>query len=496
MTKIAAGSNATFLVPASSTVTVTGGLIRFEYPSGTVVYEGDAAGQSFGPFSSVANATITCLIGGCDYAVDAVTAHTTYDSANVAITGGVISTGVSLRAPTVVLFGDSRTADCNLDVSPNQYSTNMSWWDWGAAQVVGGPPLDVIANAGVAGNTTTQMQARLYTDVIAKRPGHATIWAGTNDPWASISEVDASFARMASMIDQMRAAGIYVFVISETVANSKGTTFPAYVLRYNDLLRAYCALNAGCEFWDFNSQIIDPTSANGFPKASMLRDGLHLSPLGASTVGKNVVAQKLARFSAGITSLVTSPIDTVSLHSESRNVFPNPLMSGSVAASGTGQTGTWPTNWSTTGQSAVCSTPARSDGFGNDLQCDITASGAGSFFATLAASSNVGSVLVGGIYVLEAALSITSAVNVSQVSLTTDVSISGVGTFRFGWGYAVQATAAGDSLVDFNGVIRSRKFVIPSGGAVAGLSGLKRVAFAGAGSASTRVARPTLKLVG
>lgn len=398
------------------------------------------------------------------------------------------------RPPTVVLFGDSRTADCNLDVSPNQYSTNMSWWDWGAAQVTGGPPLDVIYNAGVAGNTTTQMAARIDTDVLAKRPGYATIWAGTNDPWTSVAEVDASYARMAAMVDKMRLSGIYVFVISETVANSsKGAAFPAYVNRYNDSLRSYCALNAGCEFWDFNAQVVDPTNANGYAKASMLRDGLHLGPFGATTIGKNVVAAKLARFSTGFTSLVNSPIDTLSVRAESRNLFSNPLMSGAVAASGTGQTGTWPTNWSTSGPNAVSSTPARADGFGNDLQCAITAAGFGSFFANLS-SSNSGLIVPGATYVLEAALSIASAVNVSQVSLTTDLSISGVGTFRYGWGYAVQTAVSGDSLVDFVGTIRSRKFTAPAG-TYTGLSGLVRVLFAGAGSATVRIGRVSLKAV-
>lgn len=70
MPKIAAGASAAFAVPVGSTVSVTGGLLRFEFPTGTILFEGDASGQAFGPFTGSANATITSLIGGVDYAVD------------------------------------------------------------------------------------------------------------------------------------------------------------------------------------------------------------------------------------------------------------------------------------------------------------------------------------------------------------------------------------------------------------------------------------------
>mgnify|MGYP003575815278 CR=1 FL=1 len=35
----------------------------------------------------------------------------------------------SLRKPTIVLFGDSRTADCDFVDAISGYFTNMSWFD-------------------------------------------------------------------------------------------------------------------------------------------------------------------------------------------------------------------------------------------------------------------------------------------------------------------------------------------------------------------------------
>lgn len=71
MPKINAGSSATVSIPAGSVISVSagGGLLRFEYPTGTVLFEGDGADQTFGPYPTTANSTITSLMGGIDYVV-------------------------------------------------------------------------------------------------------------------------------------------------------------------------------------------------------------------------------------------------------------------------------------------------------------------------------------------------------------------------------------------------------------------------------------------
>lgn len=408
------------------------------------------------------------------------------------VTGGSrISSSVD-RPATIVLFGDSRTADCNYDVSPNTYSTNMSWFEYGNSCATGGPVLDLVKNSGVGGNTTQQMLDRIDADVIAYRPGYSTIWGGTNDGWTSNAEVDASYDRMRQMIVKMVNAGIYVFVISETVCNSsKGTSFPWYVARYNDALRALCAGLLGCEFVDFNAQVVDPASAFGYAKSTMLRDGVHLSPYGASVVGKNVFAVALSRLNGRLSSLVCSQVDTQSNNTSSRNILGNPLMLGSVSASGSGQTGTWPTGWTTSGKASVGSTPARSDGVGNDFQVAITADSGGSFFANYAGVAS--RLMAGKQYVIEAEIDVSNVSQVTQVSLTVDLAQSGV-TYRRGAGYAVQAPASGDSILPMTKILRSDVFTAPAG-AYTGLSMLLRVLFAAAGTCTVKLGRVSLKQI-
>lgn len=71
MAKIASGSNAVVSIPAGNTISVSsgGGQLRFEFPTGTVRYEGDGVDQTFGPYSATGDATITSLFGGIDYVV-------------------------------------------------------------------------------------------------------------------------------------------------------------------------------------------------------------------------------------------------------------------------------------------------------------------------------------------------------------------------------------------------------------------------------------------
>jgi lysophospholipase L1-like esterase len=497
MPQITSGSNATFTVPSGYVIDVQcpGGWVQLEYPVGTKVFEGNPAGQTFGPYSG-GSAKLTSVKGDIYYEVDPKTGgvDTPFDPSSVAITGGTIATGLVTRPATIVLFGDSRVANCDYNVDPNSYSTNLSWWDWGASQVPGGPPLDVVYNAGVGGNTTAQMQARLATDVLAYLPGYATLWGGTNDGWLSASDVDASYARMVSMIETMKAKGIYVFVISETTSNTKGTTFPVLVAYYNDRLRQYCAQTAGCEFWDFNRLVMDPTSANGYNKATMLYDGVHLGPLGASTCGKNEVAARLARFPPNLCSIVNTQVDTQGVNASSKNIFSNPLGLGSGGTVGSGNTGTLPTSWS--GQaagavSAAYSTPSRADGFGNDIQAVYTATASGTHFTTQ--TGTFSRIVPGQRYVVEAALKIASAVNVTGVSLTVSMFQGGT-LYRRGWGYNVQTSANGDSLVDFDGIIRSRIFTAPAGTYTA-LTADLRVLFGGAGSMTANLGRFSMKAV-
>lgn len=408
-----------------------------------------------------------------------------------------------LRKPTIVLFGDSRVSDCDISNSDatdtanntalNLYSTNISWFDWGQANLVGGPVLDVIRNAGTGGNTTTQMQARFQADVIDKRPSYVAIWGGTNDGWTTTAHVDASYDRMVDMMDRARNAGIYVFLISETTASTKGATFPSLVLYYNERLRGYAARNQGVEFWDFNAYVVNPTSTAGYPLTAMVRDGLHLSAFGAATLGQQVVAKKLARLTTPVAQLPISMIDTMGNNSNVRNVLSNPLMQGTAGTLDGTSTGTLPDGWSSSGSpTAVVSVPARADGYGNNLRTAITASGAaGKFYQQTIATSRL---TAGSKYVVEASLGIASPTNLFAVSLIAQF-FNGATVYSRGFGLNVQTPVADTLPAMTDAVIRSRVFVAPTGFTYTSAALVLTVRFGAAGSATIDLGRVAVKKV-
>ena len=102
MPQITSGSNATFTVPSGYFIDVQcpGGWVQLECPVGTKVFEGNPAGQSFGPYSG-GSAKLTSVKGDLYYEVDPKTGgvNVPFDPSNVAIGGGTIADllGVKLR---------------------------------------------------------------------------------------------------------------------------------------------------------------------------------------------------------------------------------------------------------------------------------------------------------------------------------------------------------------------------------------------------------------
>lgn len=393
-----------------------------------------------------------------------------------------------LRKPTIILFGDSRTGDCSFDDATNGLTTNLDWFTWGQANTPTGPVFDMIRNAGIGGNTTTQMLARIDTDVLAHNPSHMTLWGGINDLWTSFADVDATYGRMVQMMTKARAAGVYVFLISETTASTslKGNNYPIWVQYYNDKLRAYAATAAGVEFWDFNAHIIDPLSTVGQPRSGILRDGVHLNVKSASTIGKLAVAPRLARFGTTVTQLPHSIIDSQYYNTALNNALTNPLMTGATGSKSAGHTGTLPDGWNSNGTpTAVCSVVPRTDGYGNDVKLEISASAAGSMSLVNTITST--RFTPGATYVIEASLSVSNPVNLYSVALLGQF-FNGATTYTYGHGNTVQGSVDGDNMVASTSLIlRSKKFIAPA--AFTSTSMALTIRFAGAGSGTVMLGR-------
>lgn len=418
-------------------------------------------------------------------------AGTTYNEAMYIMASNIVVRGSrSVPAATLVMFGDSRTANAWAQTGPITKSTALDWFEWGQALTTGGRRFDVIANKGTAGDTTTQMAARFAADVLALNPDAMTIWGGTNDAWSTTADVDATYLRMVTMMDLARSAGIYIFLVSETVANTKTAAFPPLVFYYNEKLREYAFVHRGVTFLDFNSQIVDPLSATAYPAIGTTYDGLHPSINGAYLCGKNVVAPALAGFPPRGQALLNSICDNQTYNAASANVLDVGMFQGSGGSKAGGHTGTLATGWTSSGTAtAVLSTPARSDGCGNNQRAVITAASS-SDGLTLSLNLAQARFVAGGVYVIEGEMTISAATALLRADLI--------------FGVTAPTTYAGGVMcqVNSNGTfpaaagpltLRSPEWTAPSSPTGASLQLV--TAFTGAGGATVDWGRLSVKRV-
>ena len=171
-----------------------------------------------------------------------------------------VPTKVPYYGVNVVFLGDSITIGANLNAigHGNAFPTY--------AQAFVGSRFRLLANAGVSGNTTTQMLARFDTDVGAYLPNIVVLTAGTNDI-AQNFPIATYQTNMAALVAKIRALGATPVICSIPPRAIVAATTAIW----NQWLRGYC-IGEGIQFVDL-SVLADPATA-GWP-APWTTDGTH-----------------------------------------------------------------------------------------------------------------------------------------------------------------------------------------------------------------------------
>jgi lysophospholipase L1-like esterase len=147
---------------------------------------------------------------------------------------------------------------------------------WKLAQYFPGKPY---VNRGISGQTTPQMLARWFEDVINLKPAAVLIYAGTNDIARNtgpqtIEMVEENFQAMTELA---RLHGIKVILCAVTPVSDYGPRKmtegrpPADILNINEWLKAYAA-KTNSVYADYFTALVDD---KGFMKEGFSRDGLH-----------------------------------------------------------------------------------------------------------------------------------------------------------------------------------------------------------------------------
>jgi lysophospholipase L1-like esterase len=187
-------------------------------------------------------------------------------------------------APTVpadvILFGDSITA--NQGVPAGQ--TSLSWF--ASANTTLGGVFSFTRNAGVSGDTTALMLARLTNDVLPYQPSWVGVLGGVNDITADTVSA-TTIANLTAIYDAILARGarlICEVVLPCTSFSTAGRK--AAVDAINAAIRAYASAHRPVVLIDWWAAFSDPNSNQGYdPLALYTSDGKHPSATGAGVMG-------------------------------------------------------------------------------------------------------------------------------------------------------------------------------------------------------------------
>lgn len=294
-----------------------------------------------------------------------------------------IDGSVNRDRQTIVLLGDSITAGNN---GSNQlFTQNIGQFIWGNA--LSGHKFDLLYNAGIGGDTSTQILARVETDVLSYNPSHCMFMCGMNDG-ATVEATINLKNNIVAIYEKLNKAGIYSFILTPTTRKN-GHTKNQQCLLIGKWMVDYFADKPNCEVIDLCSAWIDPTNATGDPKNIMLRDDVHPSSAGGFYGGKTI-AKHLSKWKDKYL-LETSIYNSLAINTLGKNRLNNPLLTGTTGTLQGVTAGFVATSHRVYTSSGSCnaSKENRDDGFGENQVLDITAIDHNSFSRLEVSSSGL-----------------------------------------------------------------------------------------------------------
>ena len=158
-----------------------------------------------------------------------------------------------------------------------------------------GKKIEVIP-AGVSGNTSKDMLARLDKDVLSKKPDWMTLSCGVNDVWhgANGVELEPYKTNITSIVDQATKAGIKVVILEATmIQEDQSNALNQKLVAYNQFLHTLATerhlpiadLNA-----DMQAELAKEKAAMPNLKGNLLtKDGVHPNGIGHEMMAAGVL---------------------------------------------------------------------------------------------------------------------------------------------------------------------------------------------------------------
>jgi lysophospholipase L1-like esterase len=201
------------------------------------------------------------------------------------------------RPLRIVTLGDSLTQGPDVATGLNNqvwnYSPGAAGFVTGGV-MLSGPRLSLIRNAGIAGQTSTQIAARINTDALAYNPDIVTILAGTNDLVSLNTNFASGLTTLMNNLQTMVQACLSAGVVPVLVTPPPHVTYPSIAKLiqwfYYDLARAY-----RIPLFDMYRLCVDPLT--GTYLSGYSGDGIH-----PQRAGVTVLAPAFATFLNNLTT--------------------------------------------------------------------------------------------------------------------------------------------------------------------------------------------------
>lgn len=221
-------------------------------------------------------------------------------------------------ANTMVVFGDSQTTLCGVASGSGDINVeNRSWFMW--INAFTGGAFDLVYNAGVGGERTDQMLARIGTDVLAYRPGWCFVMGGVNDISQGYTAA-VTMANLTTIVRTLTAAGIRV-ILSTTTPSSYYTTTAMQDEWYklNTLIKRFGITEPNVHLVDMGGAVASPDTYT-YGNALWTLSGVHFAAQGSWRAAKQAVSDLSGFLPVGH----RFPMGSL----DPNEMFPNPMMTG------------------------------------------------------------------------------------------------------------------------------------------------------------------------
>jgi lysophospholipase L1-like esterase len=174
--------------------------------------------------------------------------------------------------------------------------TGMGWGDSGGYVHLVVSGLDTLGvkivpfPAGVGGNRSVEMLARLDKDVLSVKPDWLLLSCGVNDVWSRTIDLDTFKKNITSIVDQAQAAGIKVMLLTPTPIYEDAQTEFSTKLDLDVAWIIQFAKERNLPLADLNAAYLDyiksqPKGLNHYVTV----DGVHPNPDGHQLMAKGVL---------------------------------------------------------------------------------------------------------------------------------------------------------------------------------------------------------------